>query len=72
MGTNLAAIAFIFMVPNTAALSPANAESLSPTNPYIIKLLKWADMYNPNGDSMVEEMNQKAIEVKIIEDLVKK
>jgi hypothetical protein len=53
MATNVCVILFIFMVPDTHALSPANAESLNPTNPYIIKMLKWADMYNPHGDKKV-------------------
>ena len=49
----LAALVFLPLLPNTAALSPANVETLRPTNPTIIKILKWADMYH--GDAVLEE-----------------
>ena len=42
----LSTLIFILLVPNTSALSPANADSLHPTNPQIIRLLVWAEMYN--------------------------
>jgi hypothetical protein len=40
-------LAFVWLLPNTSALNPTNVDSLRPTNPYIIKILKFADMYHP-------------------------
>jgi hypothetical protein len=38
---------FIFLLPNTSAVNPTNVDSLKPTNPFIIKILQFADMYHP-------------------------
>jgi hypothetical protein len=46
-GCILGVLVFIFLLPDTAALSSTNVDSLRPTNPYIIKVLKFADMYHP-------------------------
>jgi hypothetical protein len=43
----LGALLFVMLLPNTSALNPTNVDSLKPTNPYIIKILKFADMYHP-------------------------
>jgi len=42
---------FIWLLPNTSALDPTNVESLRPTNPTIIKILKFADMYHPEDET---------------------
>jgi Na+/melibiose symporter-like transporter len=52
---------FLFLVPNTSALNPSNVETLRPTNPTIIKLLKWADMYY--GDESNTTSSPKKVEV---------
>ena len=44
---------FLPLLPNTSSLSSTNVESLKPTNPTIIKILKWADMYH--GDDELEQ-----------------
>jgi hypothetical protein len=49
-GTLIGACVFLFLLPNTSALNPTNVETLRPTNPTIIKVLKWADMYNGDED----------------------
>jgi hypothetical protein len=49
---------FIPLVPDTSSLNPANVDSLRPTNPYIIKILKFADMYHPEKDEQ-KEVEQK-------------
>jgi hypothetical protein len=46
----LGAVLFVWLLPNTSALSPTNVDSLRPTNPFIIKILKFADMYHPEKE----------------------
>jgi hypothetical protein len=46
-GCVVGALLFIWLLPNTAALSPTNVESLRPTNHVIIRVLQFADMYHP-------------------------
>jgi hypothetical protein len=38
---------FVWLLPDTSALNPTNVDSLKPTNPFIIRILKFADMYHP-------------------------
>jgi hypothetical protein len=53
-GSVLCALLFIWLLPNTSALNPTNVETLNPTNPYIIKVLKFADMYHPEKREAVQ------------------
>jgi Na+/melibiose symporter-like transporter len=62
-GCVLGALLFIFLLPNTSALNPTNVESLRPTNPYIIKILKFADMYHP--EKFEEEQKEKGDDNKV-------
>jgi hypothetical protein len=55
----LSVLIFLPLVPNTSSLNPTNVESLKPTNPYIIRLLKFADLYNPNDDLKVEDAQKE-------------
>jgi hypothetical protein len=54
----LGSLLFIWLLPNTSALNPTNVESLKPTNPYIIKILKFADMYHPEKQETVAYNNK--------------
>jgi hypothetical protein len=45
---------FIFLLPNTSAVDSTNIETLKPTNPFIIKILKFADMYHPEAKEIEE------------------
>jgi hypothetical protein len=55
----LCVIIFLPLVPNTSSVNPANLESLNPTNPFIIRLLKFADLYNPHGDLKLEDASKE-------------
>jgi len=58
---------FIWLLPNTAALSPTNIETLRPTNPTIIRILKYADLYHPEDHA--EKGDQK--EEVVVDDIKK-
>jgi hypothetical protein len=55
MGLLLAVLPLIFLVPNTSSLDPTNVESLHPTNPYIVRLLQFADMYHPEIEEKIKQ-----------------
>jgi hypothetical protein len=58
-------LAFVWLLPNTSALNPTNMDSLKPTNPYIIKLLKFADMYHPEKFEEEEKKEVKGDDTKV-------
>ena len=47
------------LLPNTSSLSSTNVESLRPTNPTIIKILKWADMYHEDAELEAGKQDKK-------------
>jgi MFS family permease len=59
LATMLGVIVLIFLVPDTSALNPANVDSLRPTNPFIIKILKFADLYHPEKFETEESIQAK-------------
>ena len=61
-GITVGVLIFVFLLPNTSALNPTNVDSLRPTNPYIIKILKFADMYHPEK---YEQKDQGSVEEKV-------
>jgi len=50
---------FVWLIPDTNSMNPANVDTLRPTNPMIIKVLKFADMYHPERFEDKEDNQEK-------------
>ncbi|KAJ2989984.1 hypothetical protein HDV02_004659 [Globomyces sp. JEL0801] len=53
-GTTCAMILFIWLIPDTNAMNPTNAESIKPTNPTLKAIFKWADL-DKDDETKIEE-----------------
>ncbi|KAI8899426.1 folate-biopterin transporter [Globomyces pollinis-pini] len=53
-GCTVACVLFIFLIPDTNAMNPTNAESIKPTNPTLKALFKWAEL-DGDDEKKIEE-----------------
>ncbi|KAJ2988515.1 hypothetical protein HDV02_005534 [Globomyces sp. JEL0801] len=59
-GCTVACILIVFLIPDTNAMNPTNAETIKPTNPTLKALFKWAELDGADEKKIEEGVKSDA------------